>query len=281
VDVFDDNNVAHGSPADQGDDAPLTPDQPPAVAPECIWFTFPFSRATITFVKRCGGRWCNLSRAWYFRQTEFSSARGLAAILARCDRLPAAPAVSTTPQRNASLACTHPCYGCDDVTVPHAVPPARGTRGFALRRRAGAAPLFLLSLFTRAVPTDAFQVYIKFGIFLPRAAGLAGTFMGYDFVFSTWAFSAYASWILGIAAAMTVNVVIVVLTIWMLDLISSGVHLLLFHLCRCSLPLLRVHCMRAATVDTLDDLCCPVRWVLFSLLEYLPSWHRSLCFASG
>ena len=53
--------------------------------------------------------------------------------------------------------------------------------------------------------------------------------MGYDFVFSTWAFSTYASWILGIAESMCwtllVNAVIVILTIWMLDLISSGVHL--------------------------------------------------------
>jgi hypothetical protein len=80
------------------------------------------------------------------------------------------------------------------------------------------------------VPTDAFQVYIEFGTFLPRAAGLAGTFMGYDFVFSTWAFSAYASCFLGIAESvcwtLLVNAMIAILTIWLLDLISVVVHLL-------------------------------------------------------
>jgi hypothetical protein len=102
VDVFADNYyVAHGSPADRNDDTPVTPGQPPAVAPDCVWFTFPFSRATITFVKSCGGRWCNRRRAWYFHQTESSSARGLAAILARCDRLPSQP-LPSAPLRSAT-----------------------------------------------------------------------------------------------------------------------------------------------------------------------------------
>ena len=102
VDVFADNYyVAHGSPADRNDDAPVTPGRPPAVAPDCVWFTFPFSRATITFVKSCGGRWCNLRRAWYVHQTESSSARGLAAILARCNRLPSQP-LPSAPLRSAT-----------------------------------------------------------------------------------------------------------------------------------------------------------------------------------
>jgi hypothetical protein len=73
------------------------------------------------------------------------------------------------------------------------------------------------------VPTDAFQVYIEFGTFLPRAAGLAGSFMGYDFVVSTWAFSASASCFLSITESvcwtLPVNAMIAILTIRMLDLI--------------------------------------------------------------
>jgi hypothetical protein len=57
-----------------------------------------------------------------------------------------------------------------------------------------------------------------------------GTFMGYDFVFSTWAFSASASCFLGIAEGvcwtLLANAMIAILTIWMLDLISVVVHLL-------------------------------------------------------
>jgi hypothetical protein len=60
-------------------------------------------------------------------------------------------------------------------------------------RRAAGLPLFLLTLFACVSPTHAFQVLVDFGTLLPSALRVSHTFMGYDFVFSSDAFSVHAA----------------------------------------------------------------------------------------
>jgi hypothetical protein len=130
--------------------ATLTTEQPPMAtmiepeAADIVWIESPYSAANVRFLQSHHARWCSGRNCWYM----LAAPHSLDVVLERFDsRSEPQP---TRVGRYKKATCTYPCYKCPTPS------PSTG-RSYSRRRRQPSAttPLFLLTLITCMVPSDA------------------------------------------------------------------------------------------------------------------------------
>jgi hypothetical protein len=120
----------------------------PHLVEKIIWIESPYIAASIKFLRSHYARWCSDRNCWYLlAASSAAAARNLDAVLERFDSC-------SEPSRTGAgkfkkSTCTKPCYVCPDTSS--------SAGGTTRRRRPQSAttPLFLLTLFTCMVPSDA------------------------------------------------------------------------------------------------------------------------------
>jgi hypothetical protein len=128
-------------------------EQPPMavvvdVNEKIVWIESPYNAANVQFLKSHYARWCSDRNCWYMLAASSAAAnRNLDAVLERFGRC--SEPSRTDAGKFKKSTCTKPCYVCPDTS---------SSAGSTTRRRrpqSAATPLFLLTLFTCMVPSDA------------------------------------------------------------------------------------------------------------------------------
>jgi hypothetical protein len=133
-------------------------EQPPMagvvdVNEKIVWIESPYSAANVQFLKSHYARWCSDRNCWYMLAASSAAAnRNLDAVLERFGRC-SEPSRTDVGKFKKST-CTKPCYACPD-TEAFTWPSGAGSTTRRRRPQSATAPLFLLTLFTCMVPSDA------------------------------------------------------------------------------------------------------------------------------
>ena len=157
----------------------------PHIVEHIVWIESEYSAANVQFLRRHYARWCSDRNCWYMLAASSTAAhRNQRAVLERFNHC--SEPSRTDDGRFKKSTCTKPCYVCNGAVHETLTWPSGA--GSTTRRRlpqAATAPLYLLTLFTCMVPSDAatesmfsyhmrtaqWQLLAIYGVILVAAAG--------------------------------------------------------------------------------------------------------------